>query len=108
IALLDITGAVLDHGVEIGIILDVELENEIQASSGSRIELAFHVIDDVSNGSHGFFLYRMFHRGNGNRCNAGLCNSSEGRVAQGSCQQESYDRLNHAGDGLSTASADPV
>src|SRR5690606_6797609 len=62
VAFTDRAGAVLDHGVEVGIILDVELKNQIQASSGGRVELAFHVFDDFSNGSHGFFLYRMFRR----------------------------------------------
>jgi len=59
-ALADSTGAILDGGVEVGIILDVELKNQIQASGGGRVELAFHVFDDVSNSSHGFFLIGCF------------------------------------------------
>src|SRR5690606_1497852 len=39
IAFGDVAGTVLDHGVEVGIILDVELESQVQAGSGCRVEL---------------------------------------------------------------------
>src|SRR5690606_28434148 len=62
-ALLDGAGTVLHHQGVVLAIFDVELEDQVQAGGGARVELGLHAVDDVGNGAHVLFpCFRFFWR----------------------------------------------